>query len=91
MLQGSLEQGGRRLDRPVPFRKRVDLDVAWMDFRGRRYAVLKDPLSLRYHQLSPDQHGVLARPRRRAESPPDPGRSPEEFPSEYFAAADVQG
>lgn len=91
MLQGSLEQGGTALDRPVAFRKRVDLDVAWMDFRGRRYAVLKDPLSLRYHRLSPDQHGVLARldgERSLRQIRADLQR---EFPSEYFALADVQG
>ena len=46
-------------DRPIPLQKRPDLEIEEMSFRGIPYLVVKDPISLKYHRLRPEQRHVL--------------------------------
>jgi putative peptide zinc metalloprotease protein len=45
--------------RPVPLVARADLVIERMSAAESTYAVVKDPLSLRYFRLQPEQHAVL--------------------------------
>lgn len=47
------------VDRPLPFVARSDLEITPIDFSGRPFAVVKDPLALKYYRLTPEQHAVL--------------------------------
>lgn len=53
MLQTRHSDQSTSFDRPIPYRRRVDLVIAWIKYRGVKHAVIKDPLALKYHQLSP--------------------------------------
>ena len=46
-------------DRPIPLQRRPDLIVESMTFRGIPYLVIKDPISLKYHRLRPEQRYIL--------------------------------
>lgn len=46
-------------ERPLPLRIRPDLIVQPLEFGGRRYFGVKDPLTLRYFQLREEEHAVL--------------------------------
>lgn len=48
----------RAAERPVRFVARRDLAVIPLEFRGRRYWHVKDPVSLRYYQLRDEEHFV---------------------------------
>lgn len=91
MLQQNQGHGGTSFDRPLPYCRRADLDIAWVHFRGVRHAVVKDPLSLKYLQLAPDQYAVLdlVDGRRSLRQVRDDLQS--RFPTEHFALPDVQG
>jgi len=91
MLQQNLGQGGTSFDRPLPYRGRADVDVAWVLYRGIRHAVLKDPLSLRYMQLAPDQYAVFDLLDGRRSLRQVREELQRKFPTEHFALADVQG
>lgn len=91
MLQQNQGQGGTSFDRPLPYRRRRDVDIAWVLYRGVRHAVMKDPLSLKYMQLAPDQFAVFdlldgQRSLRQVKE-----ELQQQFPTEHFALADVQG
>lgn len=45
--------------RPLPLRRRVDLDCREQHIGGTKYWHVKDPVSLRYYQLRPEEHAVL--------------------------------
>jgi putative peptide zinc metalloprotease protein len=45
--------------RILPIRRRVDLSCREQHIGGSRYWHIKDPVSLRYYQLSPEEHAVL--------------------------------
>ncbi|MGZ0169451.1 MAG: hypothetical protein ACKVHE_07840 [Planctomycetales bacterium] len=45
--------------RILPIRRRADLSCHEQHIGGSRYWHVKDPISLRYYQLSPEEHSVL--------------------------------
>ena len=45
--------------RILPIRRRADLACHEQHIGGSRYWHVKDPVSLRYYQLSPEEHSVL--------------------------------
>ena len=45
--------------RTLPIRRRADLACHEQHIGGSRYWHIKDPVSLRYYQLSPEEHAVL--------------------------------
>lgn len=45
--------------RVLPIRRRADLSFHEQHIGGSRYWHVKDPVSLRYYQLSPEEHAVL--------------------------------
>ncbi len=45
--------------RPLPLKRRLDLEVHEVHFGGSRYWHVKDPISLRYYQLKPEEYAVL--------------------------------
>lgn len=45
--------------RPLPLRRRADLECREQHIGGTRYWHVKDPVSLRYFQLRPEEHAVL--------------------------------
>lgn len=45
--------------RPLPLRRREDLVVVPMDFRGERYWGVKDPVTLRYFHLRDEEYTIL--------------------------------
>ncbi|MBI3863966.1 MAG: hypothetical protein HY290_18945 [Planctomycetia bacterium] len=45
--------------RPVPLHRRADLVVERIDYQLGSYFVIKDPLSLKYFRLGPEQYKVL--------------------------------
>ena len=47
------------MHRPIPLVRRADLQVCLMSLQGEEYAVVKDPLAVRYFQLPPLQYRVL--------------------------------
>lgn len=47
------------IDRPLPLRMRPDLVVVGQNYEGRRYFVIKDPVTLGYYYLSEQEHFTL--------------------------------
>ncbi|HEV3299263.1 MAG TPA: HlyD family efflux transporter periplasmic adaptor subunit [Planctomycetaceae bacterium] len=45
--------------RPIPLRRRPDLDVRRIEYQGIGSYVIKDPVGLKYHRLHAEQFGVL--------------------------------
>jgi len=45
--------------RPLPLRRRVDLECRPQQFQGSTFWHVKDPVSLRYFQLRPEEYAVL--------------------------------
>lgn len=45
--------------RPIPLRRRLDLRIQRINFRGAFWWVVKDPLGLKYHRLPAEQYHVL--------------------------------
>ena len=45
--------------RPLPIHRRADLEFHEQHIGGSRYWHVKDPVSLKYFQLSPEEHAVL--------------------------------
>lgn len=45
--------------RPVPLRKRSDLEIAQIDYKSVLYPVIKDPVGLKYYRLQPEQFEIL--------------------------------
>lgn len=46
-------------ERPIPLKKRADLQVARIDYLGVGYQVIKDPIALKYHRLQVEQYRIL--------------------------------
>ena len=46
-------------ERPIPLKKRADLQVARIDYLGVGYQVIKDPVALKYHRLQVEQYRIL--------------------------------
>ncbi len=57
-MAASLHHAESAAERPLRLAARRDLAVFPMEFRGRRYWHLKDPVSLRYYQLRDEEHFV---------------------------------
>lgn len=45
--------------RPIPLKRRPDLQVATIDYLGVGYQVIKDPVGLKYHRLQKEQFAIL--------------------------------
>lgn len=45
--------------RPIPLKRRADLDIAEIDYLGVGYQVIKDPVGLKYHRLQKEQFTIL--------------------------------
>ncbi len=78
-------------DRPIPYRRREDLVIAWIKYRGVKHAVIKDPLGLKYHQLSPEQYAVLDLLNGENSLKQIRAEVQTQFPTEHFSLMDVQG
>ena len=78
-------------DRPIPYRRRSDLVIAWIKYRGVKHAVIKDPLALKYHQLSPEQYAVLDLLNGENSLKQIRTAVQSQFPTEHFSLMDVQG
>ena len=78
-------------DRPIPYRRRQDIVIAWIKYRGVKHAVIKDPLGLKYHQLSPEQFAVLDL--LDGENSLKQIRTEVQtlFPTDHFSLMDIQG
>lgn len=46
--------------RPLRLRQRADLDVHVQEYEGRRYWVVKDPLTLRYFRFQEEEYALLS-------------------------------
>lgn len=46
-------------ERPIPLRVRDDLISKWIHYKGLGYWVIKDPVSLKYTRLHPEQFSIL--------------------------------
>lgn len=90
-VQKEHQSSGTSFDRPIPYRKRDDLVIAWIKYRGVRHAVIKDPLALKYHQLSPEQFTVLDLLNGKNSLREIRNRVQSIFPTEHFSLMDVQG
>lgn len=55
-----MSSAARLPDRPLALRKREDLIVVEQEFRGERYWVVKDPLSLRFARLREFEYAILS-------------------------------
>lgn len=91
MLQTRHSDQSTSFDRPIPYRRRVDLVIAWIKYRGVKHAVIKDPLALKYHQLSPEQYAVLDRLDGERSLKQIRTEVQAEFPTEHFSLMDIQG
>jgi len=78
-------------DRPIPYRKREDLVIAWIKYRGVKHAVIKDPLGLKYHQLSPEQYSILDLLNGENSLKQIRSEVQSRFPTEHFSLMDIQG
>jgi putative peptide zinc metalloprotease protein len=47
-------------NRPLVVRRRPDLDVRQQAYEGRRFWVVKDPLTLRYYRFQEEEHAILS-------------------------------
>ena len=56
MSSGSMVASNQR---PIPLKKRADLVVAKIDYKGVGYQVIKDPVALKYHRLQIEQYRIL--------------------------------
>lgn len=91
MLQTRHSDSSTSFDRPIPYRRRKDLVIAWIKYRGVKHAVIKDPLALKYHQLSPEQYAVLDRLDGERSLKQIRTEVQTEFPTEHFSLMDIQG
>lgn len=91
MLQTRHSDSSTSFDRPIPYRRRQDLVIAWIKYRGVKHAVIKDPLALKYHQLSPEQYAVLDRLDGERSLKQIRTEVQTEFPTEHFSLMDIQG
>ncbi len=55
----SVATGSSAETRSLPLRRRADLECREFDIGGTRFWHVKDPVSLRYFQLKPEEHAVL--------------------------------
>ncbi len=46
--------------RPLPVRMRPDIHVRTIAYQGRKYWVLKDPVSLKYYRFEDEEYAILA-------------------------------
>ncbi len=90
-MQVKTADSGTSFDRPIPYRRREDIVVAWVKYRSVNHAVIKDPIGLKYHQLSPEQYAVLDR--LNGENSLREIREQVQllFPTEHFSLVDIQG
>lgn len=91
MLQTRHSDSSTSFDRPIPYRRRQDLVIAWIKYRGVKHAVIKDPLALKYHQLSPEQYAVLDRLDGERSLKQIRTEVQTDFPTEHFSLMDIQG
>ncbi len=78
-------------DRPIPYRRRQDIVIAWIKYRGVKHAVIKDPVGLKYHQLSPEQYAVLDLLNGENSLKQIRSEVQTQFPTEHFSLMDIQG
>lgn len=90
-LQKDNQSGSTSFDRPIPYRRRSDLVISWIKYRGVKHAVIKDPLGLKYHQLSPEQFTVLDLLNGENSLRQIRSEVQSRFPTEHFSLMDVQG
>ena len=55
----ALSPGNTAETRPLPLRRRADLICREQQIGGTLYWHIKDPVSLSYYQLRPEEHAVL--------------------------------
>ncbi len=77
-------------NRPLPFRRRLDIAVQPHFARGARYCVLKDPLGLNYWKLDPTQYCVFASIDGKASLESIRIELKAAFPGWHFTLTDVQ-
>lgn len=90
-MQVKTADSGTSFDRPIPYRKREDLVVEWIKYRGVNHAVIKDSIGLKYHQLSPEQFAVLDRLNGENSLRGIREQVQALFPTEHFSLVDIQG
>ena len=90
-LQKDNQSSSTSFDRPIPYRRRTDLVISWIKYRGVRHAVIKDPVGLKYHQLSPEQYTVLDLLNGENSLRQIRAEVQSRFPTEHFSLMDIQG
>ena len=90
-LQKDNQSSSTSFDRPIPYRMRSDLVISWIKYRGVKHAVIKDPLGLKYHQLSPEQYAVLDLLDGENSLRQIRAEVQSRFPTEHFSLMDIQG
>ena len=76
--------------RPVPLVMRADLVVEMMPYGDALYAVIKDPVALKYYRLQPQQFAMLERLDGRRSLVDLRDELQRDFPAVHFSVVDVQ-
>ena len=76
--------------RPVPLVMRADLVVEMMPYGDALYAVIKDPVALKYYRLQPQQFAMLQRLDGRRSLVDLRDELQRDFPAVHFSVVDVQ-
>jgi putative peptide zinc metalloprotease protein len=76
--------------RPVPLMMRADLVIEMMPYGDARYAVIKDPVALKYYRLQPQQFAMLERLDGRRSLVDLRDELQRDFPAVHFSVVDVQ-
>ncbi len=76
--------------RPVPLVMRADLVVEMMAYGDALYAVIKDPVALKYYRLQPQQYAMLQRLDGERSLVDLRDELQRDFPAVHFSVVDVQ-
>jgi putative peptide zinc metalloprotease protein len=76
--------------RPVPLVMRADLVVEMMPYGDALYAVIKDPVALKYYRLQPQQFAMLQRLDGQRSLVDLRDELQRDFPAVHFSVVDVQ-
>ncbi len=76
--------------RPVPLVMRADLVVEMMAYGDALYAVIKDPVALKYYRLQPQQYAMLRRLDGKRSLVDLRDELQRDFPAVHFSVVDVQ-
>ena len=91
LQQQNQSDSSTSFDRPIPYRRREDLVIAWIKYRGVKHAVIKDPVGLKYHQLAPEQFAVFDLLDGKNSLKQIRSEVQMRFPTEHLSLMEVQG